>query len=100
MYKPGVGGVSDPELIPSSRVAPRYPLRARWRKLEGKVILSAVVEADGRVSSVKVVTAPEPDRGLARSAIQAVRKWRYRPALLEGRPVACHITVVVNFNIE
>ena len=100
IYQPGVDGVSDPELIPSSWVAPRYPLRARWRKLEGKVILSAVVEADGRVSSVEVVSAPEPDRGLVRSAIRAVRKWRYRPALLEGRPVACHITVVVNFNIE
>jgi protein TonB len=79
-----------------TRVVPEYPRRARLAGIEGEVVLEVVVDRYGRVASdVKVVTAvPE----LERAAIDAVRKWRFRPARdRAGTAVAVVMEVPVRF---
>jgi len=96
----GIGGVTEPELIPETKVEPAYPEAARRAHIEGKVILQLVVRRDGTVDRVKILHAPDLDLGFADAARAAVSQWRYRPAQQSGRPVDVYLTVVVNFQIE
>jgi protein TonB len=64
----------------------------------GHVTLAIVVKADGTVATKpRVVAVHPPGRGFAESAIDAVRKWRFSPAIQRGRPIASFITVDVEF---
>ncbi len=82
------------------RARPAYPEMGRVTRREDRVVLSAVVTADGRVASVEVVLAPEPDLGFSQSAIDAVSQWRYEPGHYRGRPVAVELTVVIDFTLN
>lgn len=96
----GVDGVTEPELIPETKVEPAYPEAARRARLEGRVILQLVVRRDGTVGEVTVLKAPALEVGFSEAARAAVTQWRYRPARQAGRPVDVYLTVVVNFQIE
>jgi TonB family protein len=76
------------------RVAPIYPAQARLLRLEGTVILAAVVMEDGTVGDVNVV---EGSAVLAQSAVDAVKYWRYKPYELDGNPVKKEIKINVDF---
>jgi TonB family protein len=94
----GFCGVGNPEIIPESRVVPRYPWKAHRKGIEGRVILRAMVAKDGTVGQVAPVTSPDPL--LSEAAVAAVQKWRYKPALKDGQPVDVYFTVIVEFTIE
>ena len=79
---------------PMDQVPPAYPPQAKMLHLEGKVILDAMVMEDGSVRDIKVVKG-EPI--LARAAVEAVKQWRYRPFVLDGKPVARETTISVDF---
>jgi protein TonB len=85
-------GVTGGELL--HRVAPIYPAQARLLRLEGTVILAAVVMEDGTVGDVNVV---EGSAVLAQSAVDAVKHWRYKPYELDGNPVKKEIKINVDF---
>jgi TonB family protein len=93
----GSCGVTNPVLIPESRIAPRYPEIGRKARVQGVVILQAVILEDGTVSSVDVLKSPGAHFGFDQAAIDAVRQWRYRPGLKDGRPVRVYFTVTVDF---
>jgi protein TonB len=95
----GAGGVTLPELIPDSKVSPYYPELARVARIEGRVILQAVICTDGSVSDLVVLRCSHPKLGFEESAIEAVSQWRYKSALLDGRPVAVYFTVLVDFDL-
>ncbi len=95
---PGIGGVSEPER--TSMVEPDYPELARRARIEGKVILRAIIRKDGSVSDIEVLKEPAANLGFAAAAKNAVKQWRYRPATQNGRPVDVYFTVVVNFSLE
>jgi TonB family protein len=99
-FRPGMAGVSFPVLPENSRVLPIYTRLARQAGVSGKVILEAVVRADGSVGEVKVLRSPGAHLGFDEAAIQAVRQWRYRPGMQNGRPVTVSFTVVVEFVLE
>jgi TonB family protein len=86
-------GVSEPiaEFSPS----PAYPPEARRERIEGDVLLEAVIRKNGLVGYCKV--SRSVDSHLDAAAIEAVNRWRYRPALLKGRPVPVYLTVTVHF---
>lgn len=91
-----VGGeVRAPALV--ERVEPVYPPAAAAMGLEGRVILEAIVDEDGRVVDLKVLRSGGV---FDRPALEAVRYWRYSPVLLNGRPVKFILTVVVSFALE
>ncbi|KAA0251218.1 TonB family protein [Acidobacteria bacterium ACD] len=79
------------------RVDPRYPETARREGIAGEVVLRVVVEASGQVGDVEVLTAAPA--GLTEAAAEAVRRWEYEPALVDGRPVAVYKTIRVRFSL-
>jgi protein TonB len=78
-------------------VAPIYPVIARNARVQGVVILEAVLNAKGGVESVRVLRSiPLLDE----AAADAVRQWRFTPALLNGQAVPVVMTVTVNFTLQ
>lgn len=92
--------ITPPILIPSTRALPAYPALARLARVEGTVWLLIVIERDGRVGEVEVTRSPDPRYGFDLAAIEAVKRWRYRPAVIGGRPVAVQASVIVEFTIS
>jgi protein TonB len=89
-----------PVLGPGDAIqATRPPLRFAYPvspggRLRGVVSLTAEVDSEGTVRSVRVVSG---NRALAAAALRAVRQWRYRPYLKDGQPVATETNIVVSF---
>jgi periplasmic protein TonB len=77
---------SDGEYLPVVKVAPVYPMRALQRRLEGWVVVEFVVTASGSVRDVVVVESSEPM--FEQAAIDAAMKFRYKPRIVDGEPVA------------
>jgi TonB family protein len=94
IYRVG-GGVSNPAII--FKVESEYSEEARKAKFQGTVVLSIVVDEKGSPTSFRVVRPL--GLGLDEKAIEAVRKWRFRPAYKEGKPVAVYATIEVNFRL-
>jgi protein TonB len=78
------------------RVPPQYPMVALKRHVAGQVTLSLVVRKDGSVTDVKLLSGNPFFRD---SAIDAVKKWRYSPATLDGDPVEATAQVVLKFDL-
>lgn len=95
----GVGRITVPERIEDSYVQPAYPELARTARLEGRVILQAVIRKDGSVGEVRLLHCTQTHVGFEQAAEDAVLQWRYRPSTLDGRPVAVYFTVVVEFDL-
>jgi TonB family protein len=77
---------------------PVYPSMAKERHLSGAVVLHAIIAKDGSVQSLKVLSDTDPI--LNDAATDAVRKWRYKPYLLNGNPIDVDTTITVNFNFS
>jgi TonB family protein len=94
--KPGVYGVRDVDVRPMAthEVEPDYPSDLE-PILTGKAIVAYTVGKDGKVADVAVVEADDVQFGEA--AISAIRKWRYKPALVKGAPVDCRTTLTFVF---
>lgn len=88
-------GVSQGLLI--RQVAPVYPDAARRSRIEGTVVLLAIISKEGTIADLKVISGPKE---LAAAALGAVQQWRYRPYLLMGEPVEVQTTVQVNFRLR
>jgi len=95
----GMAGLEPPVVIPSTRVHPDYPEIARKARISGSVLLLIVIDAEGRVGSIEVVESPDPRFGFELAAIEAVKRWRYRPARLGGRPVSVQASVRIEFTL-
>jgi TonB family protein len=78
-------------------VKPVYPPEALAAKVQGIVILEAVVGVDGAVEKARVLRSVP---GLDQAAIDAVQQWRFTPTLLNGAPVPVIMTVTVNFTLQ
>jgi TonB family protein len=78
------------------RVSPTYPTQARIQRIEGTVVLEAMVSEDGNVRDVKVSSGPAV---LASAAKQAVEQWRYQPFELNGKPVAMGTSIRIIFKL-
>jgi protein TonB len=90
-----VGGqIKAPTQI--KKVQPVYPAEAQAGKVQGIVIMEAIIGVDGRVTDVKVLrSVPLLDQ----AAVDAVKQWEYTPTLLNGAPVPVIMTVTVTFNL-
>lgn len=87
-------GVREPKKIVDVR--PVYPPVALSARIEGAVILEAVINERGEIERVKVLRSQPL---LDAAAVDAVRRWRYTPTLLSGVPVAVLLTITVNFTL-
>ena len=76
------------------KIAPEYPPDARDARIQGAVVLRAVIDKEGNVSTLELVSGHP---ALAPAAIEAVRQWKYRPYLLNGQAIEVDTTIQVNF---
>lgn len=88
--------ISTPPRV-SHKVEPEYTKEALDAKLQGTVILSAIVGVDGTPSEIKAVR--ELGKGLDESAVECVRQWRFIPAVKEGEPIPMKVTIQVSFRL-
>ncbi len=97
---PSLGGPpSDGEEVPLVRIEPRYPPRALSRGIEGWVQLEFTVSETGAVIDPQVIDS-EPSSIFNRAAIRAVERWKYKPKVVDGVPVArTGVQVVLTFKI-
>ena len=93
----GLGGVTYPERLQRYYVKPVYPFAAKQAKMSGVVHVRVVVQEDGTVGEASIVRSSPPGVGFEDSALDAVKRWRFKPALREGDPVAASILVKVDF---
>ena len=77
-------------------VDPEYPLVARNAKIQGPVVLRAVIDTKGKVTNLRVLSGHPL---LAASAVEAVRQWKYRPFVFEGKVVPVETTITVVFHL-
>jgi protein TonB len=96
-FEPGETGLVLP--VGVYRPQPEFPEPARKIRLDGRVILRAVVDSGGNVGDIEILFVTEPDLGYSAAAIEAVGQWRYQPGELRGRAVPVRMTVVVDFNL-
>ncbi|HKM49393.1 MAG TPA: TonB family protein [Terriglobales bacterium] len=85
-------GVSQGLLI--KRVQPKYPPAALATHTQGAVQIDAIINKEGNVTNLKVLSG---DPVLAKAAVDAVRQWRYKPYYLDGEPVEIETQITVNF---
>jgi protein TonB len=93
------GGQQDGELMPLVRIAPQYPTRAAMDGIEGWVKLEFTITESGEVTDVKVTEA-KPRRVFDREAIRAIRKWRFKPKRVNGKPVPRRAAQVIDFKLN
>jgi TonB family protein len=89
------GGVSAPMVL--SKTEPEYSEEARKAKYQGTVVLMIIVDEKGMPQNIRVVRPL--GLGLDEKAIEAVQKWRFRPAMKDGHAVKVEATVEVNFRL-
>jgi TonB family protein len=79
------------------KVQPKYPEEARENGIEGTVRLHAIIARDGSIAQLELVSGHPV---LAKSALEAVRQWLYKPTLLNGEPVEVDTTIDVIFSLS
>ncbi len=87
---------TDGEMVPIVQVAPRYPAEAVREKLEGWVRLQFTILADGSVADPEVLES-QPGRVFDSSARVAILRWRFRPRVVNGEPVAARAELTMDF---
>ena len=92
-------GESDRDFMPVSRTPPQYPYQATRRRIEGWVRVSFMVTETGNVEDV-VLLESEPEGIFDRAAVRAVSKWKFKPRLVNGQPVAARAEQVVEFRLN
>jgi TonB family protein len=95
VYTPGIGGVSAP--IPILTPEAEFSDEARRNKYQGVCMIEAVVDSRGAPRNLRVVNSL--GMGLDEKALEAVQKYRFKPAMKDGRPVSSIIDVAVNFRL-
>src|SRR5271167_1442098 len=88
-------GVSQGLLI--HKIQPQYPVLARQARVQGTVVLQALIGKDGTIQNLHVVSGHPMLTG---SALEAVKQWRYKPYYLNGEPVEVETTINVNFTLS
>jgi TonB family protein len=88
---------SEAAQVVSQPVRPGYPVLARQMKVQGSVILQALIGRDGLIQNLQVLTGPPI---LADAAEEAVRQWRFKPHYQNNQPVETQTSITVNFTIS
>jgi protein TonB len=93
------GGPPDGAAVAVVRIEPQWPRQAALAGIEGWVEVAFTIRADGSVADV-VVIAAEPQRVFDQSAVHAVRKWRFKPRVVDGRAVEQRAAQRIEFALE
>jgi periplasmic protein TonB len=86
------GNVKEPRLV--SSVVPVYPIGAMQAGVQGDVVIQTTIDKDGKVVQMHVISGPTM---LRQAALDALRRWKYEPSMLDGQPVAVEMQVTIKF---
>lgn len=90
-----VGGrIKEPELV--NKVMPQYPSLAREAHTQGDVEIQIVIDKAGNVTEAKSISGPAV---LRQAAVDAVRRWKYQPTILDGQPIPVQMIVKLRFQL-
>ena len=90
---------AEGDVIPIVRIQPQYPRDALIEGISGWVDIEFTIEADGSVADPKIVGS-QPRRVFDRNAIRAIYKWKFKPRVIDGKPVARRATTRIDFKID
>jgi periplasmic protein TonB len=93
--RPAISHLEEGQI--QNRVQPIYPPIAKLARIEGDVVLSAVITTNGDIQQVHVVSGPPL---LQEAALQAIRQWRSRPYILNGRPIEMETRITIRFRLQ
>ena len=79
------------------KVGPHYPADARRQGIQGSVILKALIGLDGKILGLNVVGGPAE---LIPATVESVRRWEYKPTLLNGRPCYVETQIKVDYTLS
>ena len=96
VYHAGVDGVSAPSV--TYKVNPSYAPEAKEAKIQGGVVIEAVVTAQGRAEDIQVVQSL--DAGLDANAVASIGQWLFTPGMKDGQPVDVAVTIEINFKLQ
>ena len=96
-YAPG-SGVIDPVVL--KEVRPNYTSEAMRAKIQGLVELEAVVEPNGTITQVRVVKSLDKQFGLDIEAMNAAKKWLFKPGTFQGKAVPVIVTLILEFRLH
>ncbi len=90
---------AEGDVVPIVKINPQWPREALLNGIEGFVEVEFTIQPDGTVADVKVLNA-EPRRLFVRNAIRAILKWKFKPRIVDGQPVARRATQRIEFKLE
>jgi len=96
VYQRPKGKLSGP--VPLRKVDPKYPQSAIKQRIDGEVILYAIIRKDGHVDSIQLVRGLDPL--LDQNAMEALARWQFRPATREGQPVYLEAVIHIPFHFN
>ncbi|MBW8189780.1 energy transducer TonB [Neiella marina] len=88
----------DTDVIPIVRVPPAYPKAAKSAKLEGHVTMAVTIRPDGTVADVEVLEE-NPPRLFTKAAVRAMKRWKFRPKIVNGKPTAQRARQTIEFKL-
>jgi TonB family protein len=91
-------GVTLPKVI--SEVKPRYTPEAMQAKIEGTVIMTAVVRTDGTPGDIEITKSLDTEYGVDKQAVAALSQWRFEPGRKDGKPVPVRVTIEMRFTLR
>lgn len=94
----GGPGVTTPVVI--TQVKPQYTPEAMRAKVQGLVRVECVVLPDGTVGDARIVRSIDPVFGLDEQALAAAKRWRFKPGLMNGKPVPVTVTIELSFTLR
>ena len=97
VYPPG-DGVTVPVLV--REVKPQYTSEARKARIQGTVMLDVVVVEDGTVGEVKVSQSLDQEYGLDEQAVNAVKRWGFKPGTKDEKPVPVRVSIEMTFRLK
>ncbi len=97
--KETTASLPDGDAQPLLRIAPQYPRRAAVKGVEGWVKIAFTIQGDGSVLDAKVIDA-KPSRIFNRAALNAIKKWKFKPRLVEGKPVPRKAEQIIEFTLS
>jgi protein TonB len=97
-YRLGTPGVFAPKNV--RQVVPKYTSEAMRARIQGVVVVEAVVDTDGKVDRVRIKESLDKDYGLDQAAVEAAGQWEFEPGTFEGKPAPVLITFTLEFRLH
>jgi TonB family protein len=97
-YDPKTPGLTLPAVLRAAKT--RYTTEAMRQKIEGQVLVAAIVDEEGRVSDATISKSLDKTYGLDEDALATARLWRFRPGILKGKPVPVAVLLEFDYRLR